>query len=74
MDGTLQTLGYPSPGSTKDAEDFRIHFIPGVTDEVMVYDRALSPEEIEQDSEVPVAAPQSALGNGAKLPQGGATL
>lgn len=69
VDGVQWVSGTSTPGSAKDADDLDVWLLDGMTDEVRVYNKALSLAEIQEDGLMPVAATQSVEGNGTKLPQ-----
>lgn len=69
VDGKQVGSGAATPGSAKDASTFSVGFVPGLTDEVRIYGKALSLAEINEDSNNPITNPKSALTNGTKLPQ-----
>ena len=69
VDGVQVGTKTITAGTTKDAEQLEVGLVPGVTDEVRVYNKALTLAELNEDAVMPIAAPpKSKLTNGTKLP------
>ncbi len=68
IDGVLRGSGSVPAGSTSDVESFHLNPFVGRADEVRIYNRALTLEEIKADFATPIVAASSAPSNGTPLP------
>jgi len=69
VDNELVAGTSASGAGVKDASYVKLGLINGRTDEIRVYNRALTAKELEEDSTTPVTNPTSALSNGTPLPE-----
>lgn len=68
VDGLLRLSGTVTAGTTKDAEQLYVGLIPGRTDEVRIYNKALTLAETQEDAALPIIAAPSTVNDGTKLP------